>query len=99
LDTWGDTRLTVIGSDGYIEVRKNIDVAGRPGSDHLFLVNQKETRYINCQEVELPFGRQLLDDIRNRTETAIPQAHTFRVMELALQAQAKAARLGFLQGT
>jgi len=44
----------------------------------------------------LPFGRLLLNDIRNRTETAIPQAHTFRAMELALQAQAKAARLGFL---
>ena len=99
LDTWGDTRLTVIGTDGYVEVRKNIDIAGRPGGDHLFLVNQKETRYINCQDVELPFGRQLLDDIRNRTETAIPQAHVFRVMELALQAQAKAARLGYLQGT
>jgi predicted dehydrogenase len=99
LDTWGDTRLTVIGTDGYIEVRKNIDVAGRSGSDHLFLVDQKGTQYIDCQQVELPFGRQLLDDIRNRTETAIPQAHTFRVMELALQAQAKAARLGHLQGT
>ena len=47
LQTWGDTRLTVLGSDGYIEVRKNIDIAGRPGSNHLFLVDQKETRYID----------------------------------------------------
>jgi predicted dehydrogenase len=99
LDTWGDTRLTVIGTDGYVEVRKNIDVAGRPGSDHLFLVDQKGTQYIDCKQVELPFGRQLLDDIRNRTQTAIPQEHTFHVMEVALQAQAKAARLGHLQGT
>lgn len=97
LDTWGDTRLTVIGTEGYIEVRKNIDIASRPGSDHLFLVNQKETRYIECKDVELPFGRQFLDDIRNRTETAISQAHTFRAMELALKAQAKASRLGHLQ--
>jgi len=96
LATWGDTRLTVIGSEGYVEVRKNIDIASRPGSDHLFLVDQKETKYIDCSQVELPFGRLLLDDIRNRTETAIPQAHTFRAMELALQAQAKAARLGHL---
>jgi len=96
LDTWGDTRLTVIGTEGYIEVRKNIDIASRPGSDHLFLVDQSGTRYIDCSQVELPFGRLLLNDIRNRTETAIPQAHTFRAMELALQAQAKAARLGFL---
>lgn len=99
LDTWGDTRLTVIGTEGYIEVRKNVDLASRPGSDHLFLVDQKGTQYIDCKNVELPFGRQLLDDVRNRTETAISQAHTFRAMELALEAQNKAARLGHLQGT
>jgi predicted dehydrogenase len=99
LDTWGDTRLTVIGTEGYIEVRKNIDVASRPGSDHLFLVDHKGTQYIDCKEVELPFGRQLLDDIRNRTETAMSQEHAFRAMELALRAQEKASRLGHLQGT
>ena len=99
LDTWGDTRLTVIGTEGYVEVRKNIDIASRPGSDHLFVVTQKGTEYIDCKEVELPFGRLLLDDIRNRTETAISQAHVFHAMELALQAQAKASRLGYLQGT
>ena len=49
LETWGDTRLTVLGTDGYIEVRKNIDIAGRPGANHLFLVDQKETRYIDAQ--------------------------------------------------
>jgi predicted dehydrogenase len=99
LDTWGDTRLTVIGTDGYVEVRKNIDVASRPGSDHLFLVDQKGTQYIDCKEVELPFGRQLLDDIRNRTQTAISQVHVFRAMELALKAQEKASRLGHLRST
>lgn len=96
LDTWGDTRLTVIGTEGYIEVRKNIDIASRPGSDHLFLVDQKGTHYIDCQQVELPFGRLLLEDIRNRTEMAISQAHVFYAMELALTAQAKSARLGYL---
>ncbi len=99
LDTWGDTRLTVIGTDGYIEVRKNIDIAGRPGGDHLFLVDQRGTRYIDCRDVELPYGPQLLYDIEHRTETAMSQAHCFRAMELALDAQAAAARLGHLAGT
>ena len=49
LATWGDGRLTILGTDGYIEIRKNIDIAGRPGGSHLFLVDQKETRYIDCQ--------------------------------------------------
>jgi hypothetical protein len=70
--------------------------AGRPGSDHLFLVDQQGTHYIDCQDVELPFGRQLVHDIRHRTQTAMDQAHAFRAMELALTAQARAARLGHL---
>lgn len=96
LETWGDTRLTVIGTDGYIEVRKNADICGRPGGDHLFLVDQKGTHYVDCRDVELPYGRLLLDDIRNRTETAMSQEHAFRAAELALQAQAQATRLGHL---
>jgi predicted dehydrogenase len=90
LGTWGDGRLTILGTDGYIELRKYIDVAGRPGGDHLFLVDHNETRYIDCRDVEMPFGRQLLDDVRNRTETAMPQAHAFLASELALRAQLQA---------
>ena len=60
LATWGDGRLTILGTDGFIEIRKNIDIAGRPGGSHLFLVDQKETRYIDCRDVPLPYGEQLV---------------------------------------
>ena len=30
-NTWGDGRLTILGTDGFIEIRKNVDIAGRPG--------------------------------------------------------------------
>ena len=45
-----------MGTDGYIEVRPNIDIAGRPGGGHLFLVDQKETRYIDAKATPLPYG-------------------------------------------
>ncbi len=93
LKTWGDGRLTILGTDGYIEIRKNIDIAGREGGNHLFLVNQKETRYVDCSQVELPFGKLLVDDVVNRTETAMPQEHCFLATELALKAQQKAQKL------
>ena len=93
LGTWGDTRLTILGTDGYIEIRKNIDLAGRPGGSHLFLIDQKETRYVECQQTPLPYGEQLVSDVLNRTETAMTQAHCFLAMELALKAQAQARRL------
>ncbi len=92
LATWGDGRLTVLGTDGFIEVRKNIDIAGRPGGNHLFLVDQKETRYIDCRDVPLPYGEQLVSDVLNRTEMAMPQAHCFLATELVLTAQAQAQR-------
>ena len=93
LPTWGDVRLTILGTDGYIELRKNADIAGRPGGNHLFLVDQKEVRHIDCRDVPLPYGPQLVSDVVNRTETAMSQAHCFLATELALKAQAQARRL------
>lgn len=96
LATWGDGRLFILGAEGYIEMRKYIDVAGRPGTDHLILVTNQKTEYIDCSQEELPYGRRLLHDILQRTETAMPQAHCFYASELALTAQAMATRLGNL---
>ncbi len=92
LATWGDGRLTILGTDGYIEIRKYIDIAGRPGPGHLFLVNHRITEHVDCSHVDMPFGRQFLADIRDRTETAMTQEHAFRATELALRAQAAAQR-------
>jgi len=93
LPTWGDGRLFLLGTDGYMEIRKYVDVEGRPGGDHIFLVNQQGMQYIDCSEVELTYGRQLVDDILHRTETAMSQAHCFLVSELALKAEAQAVRI------
>ena len=88
LPTWGDGRLVVLGTEGTIELRKYVDIAGRPGTDHLFLVDRKGMQHIDCSQVDLPYGRQLAFDVLNRTETAMSQEHCFRAMELALTAQA-----------
>jgi len=90
LPTWGDTRLTIIGTDGYLEVRKNVDLAGREGGNHLFIADSKGVRYEDCVGVELSYGRQLVDDVLNRTETAMSQAHCFLATQIALEAQALA---------
>jgi predicted dehydrogenase len=95
LSTWGDGRLTILGTDGFIEIRKNVDIGGREGPSHLFLVDQKETRYIDTKSVDLPYGAALVNDVVNRTETAMPQAHCFLATQLMLEAQAKAQRVTF----
>jgi predicted dehydrogenase len=96
LKTWGDGRLTVLGTEGFIEIRKNIDIGGREGGNHLFVVNNKETTYVDCSKVELPYGRQLVDDVLNRTETAMSQEHCFLATELCLKAQKNAQNVSMV---
>ncbi len=92
LPNWGDGRLTILGTEGYIELRKYVDVGGASGTDHLILVNGETCQKIDASNAGLPYFSRLADDIRNRTETAMTQTHCFTVMELALHAQEMAER-------
>ncbi len=94
LGVWGDGRLTILGTEGYIELRKYVDIAGRPGGNHLFLIDQKGTTHLDCAAAPLPYASRLIADVRDRTETAMPQRHAFLATELALAAEAKAVRVG-----
>ncbi|WP_415401188.1 Gfo/Idh/MocA family protein [Tateyamaria sp. SN3-11] len=90
LPNWGDGRLTLLGTDGYIELRKYVDVGGRDGTDNLVLVNGTRCETLDARGAGLPYFERLAHDIAHRTETAMTQVHCFKVMELALQAQAMA---------
>ncbi len=97
LPTWGDGRLLILGTEGYVELRKYIDIAGRPGRDHLFVVDADGTEYLDCSDVELAYYPDLVHDVINRTETACPQQHTFEVMRLAITAQQQATMRGYAE--
>jgi len=88
LGSWGDGRLTILGTEGYIEVRKNIDV-GLPdhAGNHVYMANQKGVQVIDASKGPLPFGGLFVDDVVNRTETAMTQEHCFLATEIALKAQ------------
>ncbi|WP_018618257.1 Gfo/Idh/MocA family protein [Spirosoma luteum] len=90
LKSWGDGRLTILGTEGFIEIRKNIDPAVHEGGNHLYITDKKETRYMDCSKEPLPYGEQLVNDVLNRTETAMTQEHCFLATELALKAQKQA---------
>ena len=97
LPNWGDGRLTILGTEGYIELRKYVDVAGRKGTDHLFLVNKQRCEYIDASKEPLTYFKNLLNDVLNRTETAMKQSHCLKVMKLAIEAQNSAKFLGKLK--
>jgi predicted dehydrogenase len=93
LSTWGDGRLFILGTEGYIELRKYINVAsGLPGGNHLYIVDQKQARYIDCNEVQLPFGPQFVTDIVERSQDAQDQQQALLAAELVLTAQKNATR-------
>lgn len=93
LPTWGDGRLTILGTEGTIELRKYVDLDGRPGTDHVFLVDKAGVRHLDASREPLTYFRAFRRDVEDRTATAMSQEHVFTVCRLALDAQAGAHRL------
>lgn len=89
LRTWGDGRTFILGTDGYVEVRKYIDITKEPmESQVVYLVDHSGEHRMPCNgKVGYPFYGQLILDVLNRTEYAMTQAHCFKAAELSMQAQ------------
>ena len=87
LPTWGDGRLLILGDKGYIEIRKYTDLAKSETRNHSYYANNQEVKHIDCKDVKLPYFRNLINDVLNRSETACSQELTYFTMELAIKAQ------------
>lgn len=95
LSTWGDGRTFILGTDGYIELRKYVNVGTNDGtSNHVFMVNgDGENHFCVTGKVGFPFFGQLILDCINRTENAMTQEHAFKAAELCVKAQMKAVNV------
>lgn len=94
LRTWGDGRAVLLGTEGYIELRKYIDVTTDNGGDQLILVDHTGEHRMACAgKIGFPFFGRLVRDCLDRSETAMTQAHAFKAAELCLQAQAVAVKV------
>ena len=85
LPTWGDGRVFLIGTEGTLELRKNLDIEGRPGTDHMFVANKTGTRHVDCSGLPVTYYRDFL-------AKTLPQAPVFAMCGMALDAQARASR-------
>ena len=93
LSTWGDGRTFILGTKGYIELRKYCDVGKQKRGDHLFLVNNDSEQYIDVAgKVGFPYFGELVLDCLNRTENAMTQEHAFKAAELCVTAQIMAEK-------
>ena len=94
LSVWGDGRTFIMGTKGYVELRKYVDVARDSQGDHVYLVNENgENHFAVAGQVGFPFFGEFILDCLNRTENAMTQAHAFKAAELCLEAQRQAVAI------
>ncbi|WP_294503113.1 Gfo/Idh/MocA family oxidoreductase [uncultured Victivallis sp.] len=94
LRTWGDGRTFILGTEGYIELRKYLDITRDDGSDHVFWIDGSGEHYFNAAgKVGFPYFGQLILDCLNRTENAMTQEHAFKAAELCIRAQMQAVKV------
>ena len=92
LPTWGDGRLFLVGTEGTLELRKNLDIEGRPGTDHMYVAGRDRTRHVDCSALPVSYFRDFVTAVHSRDFTALPQEQVFTVCRMALDAQANAKR-------
>ena len=92
LPDWGDGRLFLVGTEGTLELRKNLDIEGRPGGDHMFIANRQGTRYQDCASLPVTYYHDFLHDVRHRTGQRLDGGQVFSACRLALRCQAQARR-------
>lgn len=94
LGTWGDVRLTIVGTDGVLEARANVDVAGEPGGEHLIIVDADGTRRVDVSQRPVDWAELFLADVADNGERVMSQAHVLAVCDLVLRAQRAATKWG-----
>jgi predicted dehydrogenase len=94
LSTWGDGRIMILGTSGFLELRKNVDIAREQTTDTLYLVDARGERCEHAgKHPGMPRYRELVMDCLDRSENFMTQFHVFKAAELSLKAQAMACRL------
>jgi predicted dehydrogenase len=92
LPDWGDGRVFLVGTEGTLEMRKNLDLEGRPGGNHMFVANKTRSRYQDCSAVPVTYYQDFLDDVCDRSARVMEGGQVFNVCRLALRCQQTAAR-------
>jgi predicted dehydrogenase len=95
LGSWGDGRTIILGTEGFIELRKYLDLARDPSGDQVYLANgDGEFRFPVGGKVGFPYFGRLIVDCFDRTEKAMTQEHAFKAAELCVKAELQAVRVG-----
>jgi predicted dehydrogenase len=95
LADWGDGRLFLIGTEGTLELRKNLDLEGRVGGNHMFVTNRRTTRYQDCSTLAITYYQDFLEDVQTCSGRTMATSQPFAATRLALACQTAATRFKF----
>lgn len=88
IQTWGDGKVVILGSDGYIELRKNCDIGKTKVTDTVYVCTEDGVFSDSvATKVGFPYFSALICDSRNGTDTAMSKELTYNAIELAIKAQ------------
>ncbi len=94
LSSWGDGRTVILGTEGFIELRKYLDIGRDAEGDQVYMANGKGEFHFSVKgKVGSPFFGQLILACLRRTETAMTQAHAFKAAELCILCEDNAMRV------
>jgi len=94
LSNWGDGRTFILGTKGFIELRKYVDLTRDRTGNQVFIVDGKGEYQVSVAgRVGYRFFGEFILDCLDRTERAMTQEHAFKAAELCLRAQAAAVKL------
>lgn len=93
LNAHGDGRFLVLGSEGYLDYRPSVELAGRVGKGHLFVVNQRESLALSPADVApTTFSADLYQDFVDGGEKSMIQESIFNTAEMLLEAESEALK-------
>jgi predicted dehydrogenase len=94
ITAFGDGRTFILGTKGFIELRKYLDLARERGGSHVYIGDDKAMSHIDVAgKVGFRYFPELILDCLNRTENAMTQSHAFLAAELGVKAQMAAKRI------
>jgi predicted dehydrogenase len=92
LPDWGDGRLFLVGTEGTLELRKNLDIEGRAGGNHMFVANRHHTRHVDCAGLPVRYYADFVAAARDRQGRLPDHDQMVSACRLALRCQAEAVR-------
>ncbi len=95
LPTWGDIRQMLVGSEGTLELRNNINIGSADPKPVLLLATRGSVpEAVDVADVDVGWAAQLVADVRDGVNRLMPHEETFAALRTVLSMQQQAERAG-----